>query len=103
MSTRPKQCLQNPWERAWVQENGGDSADYPRNRNALGRLGVEETKIIKDFYRELGITVYEVKDVPMGHTRAHCSYPASYKLFLRVADLDAQRMEGHGYQREVPP
>ena len=81
----PIQCGGNPWE-LWQQEQG---VAYDKS----------EIDIIKDYYREQGTEVFEVKSKQTHEIVCEaCSCPRGDTIYLLIGSQDVQKMLSLGYQ-----
>lgn len=103
VAIEPIQCLGNPWEQAWLADHDGDHDAYPKDPTSPG-LEPAELEIIKDYYRERGVTVSQGRNVPKFEAVClACTCPEGHTLYLRVRDEDVATMVSLGFRAESPP
>ena len=103
VAIEPIQCLGNPWEQDWLENNNWDYHSYPKDPTTPG-LEPEELEIIQDYYERQGVTVFEGKNVPKyEEVCLACSCPEGHTLYLLVRDQDVETMVTLGYRVESPP
>ena len=96
----PIQCLGNPWEQDWLKSHNNDYASYPRNVHTEG-LDDGETVVIKDYYRNQSITVFDVRSGSWGGETFQCEgcgCSAGYTLYLLVSELNVDEMLNLNYK-----
>ena len=90
------QCLGNPWERDWLNQDGNEYSDYPRDVE-------EQIQIARDYYQRQGV---ELLDVQMCVSDAcpcrACSCCSGYTLWLRVSDEFIDTLIDLGFRIEDP-
>jgi hypothetical protein len=102
VAIEPVQCLGNPWEQDWLENNGWDYDAYPKDPTRPG-LEPEEFEIIRDYYARQGVVVFEGRTAPKYESVClACSCPEGHTLYLLVRDEDAEAMIGWGYRLESP-
>jgi hypothetical protein len=85
VSYEPTQCSTAPWTNNW-------NKSHPR-QNFLALAEEEQYQIIKDYYREIGITVYEVKyRMSISPNCLACGCSAGYIIDFQVNDSDADKL-----------
>jgi len=90
----PIQCLGNPWELDWLKSHNDGYASYPRDVHTEG-LDDGETIVIKDYYKNQGITVFDARSGSPGRETAQCEgcgCSAGYTLYLLVLESDFDKM-----------
>ena len=94
----PMQCLWNPWEKDWLKSHNDDYASYPRDFHTEGFDGGEIT-IIKEYYKNQGIIVYDVK-LELTHYSVceACACPIGDTLYLLVSDNAIRQMLESGFK-----
>ena len=103
VAIEPIQCLGNPWEQDWLENNNGDYHSYPKDPTTPG-LEPEELEIIQDYYERQGVTVFDGKNIPKyEQVCLACSCPEGHTLYLLVRDQDVETMVALGYRVEAPP
>lgn len=84
----PIQCLGNPWEQEWLEQNDNNYAAYPQSKQ-------DRLAIMKNYYVRQDKTIYEAKILTfeelfgenVGVCEA-CSCSAGYVLYLLVPQKD---------------
>ena len=103
VSSEPIQCLGNPWEKAWLEQEGKKYGDYP-----VGKILVieePEKKIIKDYYKGQSVEILQIKSKTFSEQGmsdivcAACTCPQGYTLFLKVNEKDLEKMKEWGYKK----
>ena len=91
----PIQCLGNPWEVDWLQDDDFDN--YPWGD--AWSIEEPEKQIIKQFYGKQGITIFDVKsEVTHEEVCEACNCPQGYTLYLQISEDDTDKMLGFGYR-----
>jgi len=90
----PIQCAGNPWEQDWLESHPDDFTIFARP------FLDKEVDIIKNYYKKLGIVIFDVKavfweDVVVCES---CSCPAGYTLYLLVSESDLNKMLDQGFK-----
>ncbi len=103
VATEPIQCLGNPWEQDWLENNNWEYDLYPKDPTTPD-LEPEEFIIIQDYYARQGVSVFEGRNVlNEGEVCLACSCPEGQTLYLSVRDQDVATMISLGYRVESPP
>jgi len=103
VAIEPIQCLGNPWEQDWLDNNNGEYDAYPKDPTTPG-LEPEELEIIKDYYQRQGVEVSDGLNAPkFENVCLACSCPEGHTLFLQVREEDVATMVSLGYRLESPP
>lgn len=93
----PIQCMGNPWEAGWLEENSGVRDEYPTDDQ-------EQDKLIRAYYEGEGVKVRDLKRTYFTETIGEvtlclaCSCPAGYTLKLLVPGVEIKRMQGLGFK-----
>lgn len=92
----PVQCLGNPWEQDWLESNGGDSANYPKER---------EMEIIKSYYEKKGVQILKTGLGMSAFDRVclACSCPRGDLILLLVPDSQMEKMLALGFKKGSSP
>ncbi|MBN1275353.1 hypothetical protein JXA12_03605 [Candidatus Woesearchaeota archaeon] len=94
----PVQCLGNPWEVDWIGSHDDDHSAYPGDVHT-SELEQEEVQIIKGYYQEQGVTIFDVRSEWTHEVVCEaCSCPQGYTLYLLVSDSDVDKMRELGYE-----
>ena len=102
VATEPIQCLNNPWERDWLESNDWDYSRYPKDPSTPG-LEPEEFEIIQNYYDRQGVEVSEAETNPrFDAVCLTCSCPEGHTLYLFVRAEDVEQMIEFGYRKEAP-
>ncbi|MGI0009544.1 MAG: hypothetical protein ACRD92_07995, partial [Nitrosopumilaceae archaeon] len=90
----PIQCGGNPWEKDWLESHPDDYLVYAR------LISKEKIDMITNYYKKLGITIFDTKLVPWENVAVceSCSCPAGYTLSLLVSNADVDKMREFGYK-----
>jgi hypothetical protein len=87
MMIDPVQCLENPWEKEWKENNPGN--DYPRGDLLV--IENDEKLIIEEYFKSKGVNVLDVKSEtyterfgePVSVCEA-CTCPQGYTLYIQT-------------------
>ena len=91
----PIQCMGNPWEQAWLQENN-NSHDLWTEMGDQDKLDVFE-----EFYNNKGIVIYNIKCTePHEDTCAACSCPRGDRIHCHIHEDDVDQMLEWGFEIE---
>src|SRR6188508_2325856 len=63
MIVRPRQCMSNPWEKAWMKKNKNQAAQYPR---------ADEFDVIKQFFAAKNVPILEMRFKPYVKGDPYC-------------------------------
>lgn len=92
-----RQCLGNPWERDWLNQDGNEYSEYPIDIN-------EQTEIARDYYYRQEIELIDLKMCFTGVCACTaCSCCSGYTLWLYVPDKYLDTLIDLGYRKEDPP
>ena len=92
LSIMPVQCQGNPWEQF----------ERPPDKNVPNLTETQEAELVKDYYDEQGITIFEVKFIqPSPETAVclACNCPRGDTLQVLVAEGDVTKMLSFGYTK----
>ena len=91
----PIQCMGNPWEQAWLEENNNDR-DLWLEMEEQAKLDVFE-----EYYESKGVMIYEIRiSLPYENTCAACNCPRGDRFHCRVDEDDVNQMLGWGFESE---
>lgn len=102
MKTDPVQCLQNPWEEAWLESNNKDYQAYPKGHPR--KIEPEEARIIRQFFEDQGVTVLAMEAESFGEdvmVCEACSCPQGYTLYIKVKGADEEKMKSFQFIKTV--
>jgi len=93
LSTKPIQCLGNPWEKDWLAANDNDYSAYPIGDPRI--IEVPEKAIITAFFARQEIDILDIESEPfdddvMVCDACHC--PQGYTLKINVSKEDAEKL-----------
>ena len=90
----PIQCGGNPWEKDWLESHPNDFLVYARV------LSKEKMDIITNYYKKLGIDIFDATLVPWEKVAVceSCSFPVGYTQNLLVSNSEVDKMLEFGYK-----
>ncbi|MAH43270.1 hypothetical protein CL614_06180 [archaeon] len=95
----PIQCLGNPWEIDWLESHNNNYSAYPIDVGTLPNLETTEGEIIKNYYQNQGINIFNVISKSTYDTVCKaCSCAKGYTLYLLISELDINKMLEFGYK-----
>lgn len=98
MQTEPIQCLQNPWEEAWLENNNKDYQAYPKGKPR--EVEPEEARIIQAYFEDQGVTVLDWDFESFGDDVMvcdACSCPQGFTLYLKVKEADLATLKDYNF------
>jgi len=102
VATEPIQCLENPWERDWLESHNWDYSNYPKDPGTPG-LEPAEFEIVQKYYAGFGVEVSDkATQSKFDAVCAACTCPEGHTLYLKVRDEDASQMLEFGFRKEAP-
>jgi hypothetical protein len=86
VETSPIQCLGNPWEQDWLNDNPADITVYPRDRE-------KQLPLIKAYYEQQDLPVIQVTLITYEDmiVCAACSCSDGSTLYLEIPEEDLPR------------
>lgn len=91
----PIQCMGNPWEQAWLEENNDDYQLWA----AMDDL--EKLNVFKQYYENLGIVIHRLRQsTPYEATCLACSCLRGDRIHCYINEDDTQQMLKLGFEIE---
>ncbi len=91
----PVQCMGNPWEYAWLEEN---NYDYELWREMTEQ---EKLEVFEEYYEDQGVQIYSIKYTwPYEATCDGCFCPNGDRIHCLIHENDIDQMVVWGFVEE---
>ncbi len=91
----PIQCMGNPWEQAWLEENNYEYELWWEMTEQ------EKLDVFEKYYEDQGIVIYEIKRTsPYNVVCDGCSCPRGDRIHCNIDEDDVDQMMEWGFERE---